>query len=89
MKAAIIFYFVGAIVGLFSRLYTESQSDSAIDDYGLTIARIAVIPIISGLAAVAEFVLYRSFSQLVPLSCGQPHNQRIASTPGVYDLAPK
>lgn len=53
MKTAAAYYLVGAIVGLFSRLYTEGQSDSAIDDYGLTVARVMITPVISGLAAIA------------------------------------
>jgi len=52
MKAALIFYLVGAIVGLFGRLHIESQSDHATDDYGLTKARVMVVPFLSGLAAV-------------------------------------
>ena len=52
MIDAMVFYFLGAIVGLFSRLYDERNTDSVIDDYGLTIARILVTPLLSGLAAL-------------------------------------
>ncbi|GAC1662155.1 MAG: hypothetical protein PVS3B3_33130 [Ktedonobacteraceae bacterium] len=57
LKAAIIFYLVGAMVGLFSRLYQESQADPAVDDYGLATARAVVTPLLSGLAALAGVFL--------------------------------
>ena len=87
MKAAIIFYLVGAIVGLFSRLYTESQSDSAIDDYGLTIARIAVIPIISGLAAVAGVLVVSVLSLNLLGAPGANHTTNVLPRlQDIYDL---
>ncbi|HEY6407137.1 MAG TPA: hypothetical protein VIY29_06705, partial [Ktedonobacteraceae bacterium] len=87
MKAAIIFYLVGAIVGLFSRLYTESQSDSAIDDYGLTIARIAVIPVISGLAAVAGVLVVAVLSLNLLGAPGANHTTNVLPRlQDVYDL---
>jgi hypothetical protein len=49
---AMVFYFLGAIVGLFGRLYDERHADTVIDDYGLSMARIIVTPLISGLAAL-------------------------------------
>ncbi|HYX50557.1 MAG TPA: hypothetical protein VE843_12480, partial [Ktedonobacteraceae bacterium] len=49
---ATIFAFVGALAGLIGRLYTESQSDKAIDDYHLSTARLLVTPLLSSLAAV-------------------------------------
>ena len=49
---------LGAIVGLFARLNTESnQTDVAIDDYGLTMARVLVAPLLSGLAALVGVFL--------------------------------
>ncbi len=49
---ATIFAFVGALAGLIGRLYTESKSDKAIDDYRLSTARLLVTPLLSALAAV-------------------------------------
>jgi hypothetical protein len=49
---AMVFYFLGAIVGLFGRLLDERNTDTVIDDYGLSMARILVTPLISGLAAL-------------------------------------
>ncbi len=58
IEHVIVFYFLGAIVGLFARLNTESnQTDAAIDDYGLTMARVLVAPLLSGLAALVGVFL--------------------------------
>ncbi len=49
---AMVFYFLGAIVGLFGRLLDERNADTAVEDYGLSMTRILIIPLISGLAAL-------------------------------------
>ena len=46
------FYIIGVAAGLFGRLYAESNKESAINDYGLSRARLQAIPLISGLAAI-------------------------------------
>lgn len=51
------FFLVGALFGLFARLYVEGKSDSASDDYGLFEARLIAVPILSGLAGVAGVFL--------------------------------
>jgi hypothetical protein len=51
------YFLVGAAVGLFSRLHHQAQSDAAVDDYGLTLARMCTLPIYSGLAAVGGVVV--------------------------------
>jgi hypothetical protein len=45
-------YIVGAITGLFNRLYIETGSIVASDDFGLSHARLALTPVLSGLAAI-------------------------------------
>ncbi|GHO82597.1 hypothetical protein [Dictyobacter formicarum] len=62
IEAATIYYLVGAMVGLFGRLYTEAQANQAISDYGLTFARIVVTPILSGMAAVGGVLVVAVFS---------------------------
>jgi hypothetical protein len=62
IKAATIYYLVGAGVGLFGRLYTEAQADQATGDYGLTMARIVVTPVLAGLAAVGGVLVVAMFS---------------------------
>ena len=49
---AMVFYFLGAVVGLFGRLSDEKNADKVIDDYGLSMTRIIVTPLISGLAVL-------------------------------------
>ncbi len=52
IKAATIFFFVGSLVGLFSRLYDQSQTDTSIDDFRLATARLIAAPLFCGLAAI-------------------------------------
>ena len=55
--AAASYFLVGAIVGLFSRLRTESEAERAIEDFGLSSARLIHRPLFSGLAAICGVVL--------------------------------
>ncbi len=55
--AATIFFLVGAIVGLFNRLYLETKIDNAINDFGLSMARVIATPVLSGLAAVSGVLI--------------------------------
>ncbi len=55
--AGVAFYLVGALVGLFNRLRGEADSDSAVEDYGLALARLVHTPLFSGLAAVSGVLL--------------------------------
>lgn len=50
-------FLVGAIVGLFNRMRVESRMDCAVEDYGLSVARLVHTPLFSGLAAVAGVFL--------------------------------
>ena len=65
IMAATIFYMVGALTGLFGRLYIESKTDTAADDYDLTLARIVVTPVLAGLAAVGGVLLTTMLSLTV------------------------
>jgi hypothetical protein len=55
--AAAAFYLVGAMIGLFNRLRLETQSEEAIEDYGLTSARLLCTPLFSGVAGITGVVL--------------------------------
>jgi len=55
--AATTFFLVGAIVGLFNRLYLETRVDNAINDFGLSMARVIATPVLSGLAAVGSVLV--------------------------------
>jgi hypothetical protein len=57
MLAATVFYLVGAVIGLFNRLNKQFQAQAAVEDYGLTNARLAAIPVYSGLAAIAGVLI--------------------------------
>jgi hypothetical protein len=57
IAAASAFYLVGATIGLLSRLRGESQSDSGVEDYGLSTARLITLPLFSGLAGIGGVVL--------------------------------
>ncbi len=86
MKAALVFYLVGATVGIFSRLYTESQTSSAIDDYGLTVARVAVTPLVSGLAGIAGVLVVAILSINILNTPGDPSNHGVPPLGVVYDI---
>lgn len=62
--AATVFYLVGTITGLFSRLMADSSRQVAIEDYGLNFARLIHTPLFSGLAAIGGVVLLA----LLPIS---------------------
>lgn len=57
MLSATVFLLIGAAVGFFNRLNSQFQAQSAVEDFGLTNARLITIPAYSGLAAVAGVVI--------------------------------
>jgi hypothetical protein len=74
--AAGVFYLVGALVGLFSRLRTEAMADNAIEDYGLTTTRLLYTPLFCGLAAVGGVLVINLLplllNRLAPVAEGSP-----------------
>ena len=64
--AVTVFYLVGAIVGLFNRLRLEVGRSGAVEDFGLSMARLVVTPLLSGLAAVAGVYLVAVAPSLFP-----------------------
>ncbi|MEO7519465.1 MAG: hypothetical protein ABIY58_11975 [Acidimicrobiales bacterium] len=61
------FYLVGAIVGLFRQLGKASSVDTVKQgDYGLSTARLLLIPLFSGLAAVGGVVLVALLGAVIP-----------------------
>lgn len=57
------FYLVGAVCGLFLRLFTEWKSnESSTDDYGLTRDRIMITPLLCGVAAVGGVLIASIFN---------------------------
>lgn len=53
-----VYYLIGATVGLFGRLYTQSKMDVSLDDYHLADARLLALPLYSGLAAMLGIFLF-------------------------------
>lgn len=51
---------VGAVMGLFGRIYRESQISTAFDDYGLSVTRLVATPLLSGLAGIGGVFLFSS-----------------------------
>lgn len=64
LKAAAILFFVGGLVGLFSRLYDQSKTDTSIDDYRLATARLIAAPLYSGLAAIGGVLVVQRMLDL-------------------------
>ena len=70
--AVTVFYLVGAIVGLFNRLRLEAGRSEAVEDFGLSMARLVVTPLLSGLAAVGGCISSPSL-----LRCSRPAGPRL------------
>jgi hypothetical protein len=64
---AVIYFLVGAITALFARARIEWSTASAVDDFGLTRARLLHLPWLAGLAAVGGVLVTAVLGpQLVP-----------------------
>jgi hypothetical protein len=58
VSAGVTFYLVGALIGLFSQLRTDSGLDARFEgDFSLARARLFYVPVLSGIAAVGGVVL--------------------------------
>ena len=66
IQTVAVLYLVGAIVGLFNRLRIDAGQSSAVEDFGLSQARLVVTPLVSGLAAVAGVYLIAALPALLP-----------------------
>jgi len=82
--AVSVFYLVGAIIGLFNRLRLEVARRSAVEDFGLSMARLIVTPLLSGLAAVAGVYLVAVAPSLFP-TAGRPA-PAVPTLTEVFDL---
>jgi len=82
--AVSVFYLVGAIVGLFNRLRLEVGRREAVEDFGLSMARLIVTPLLSGLAAVAGVYLVAVAPSLFPT--GQTAAPPPPTLTDVFDL---
>ena len=78
ITAATAFYLVGALLGLFNRLYDESKVNIASNDYNVTLARIIVTPVLSGIAGVLG-VLLTAMLSITLLKSALPQNANLSS----------
>jgi hypothetical protein len=89
--AACAFYLVGATIGLFSRLYIQSQQKFAVDDKGLATARLFLAPMLSGIAGVggvlATAMLSSAMLAIGLLTSTSTSTLRASGTPVVTPVA--
>ena len=83
---AIAFYLVGATVGLFNRLYLDANTETAIEDYGLSTVRLLHTPLISGLAALGGVLIIPMLSVLVNSNSGQGLSQAVPLLGNIFNL---
>ena len=57
LAAAGAFFLAGGLIGIFKRLYDEFQADADVEDYALSTARTAVVPLLSGIAGLFGVLL--------------------------------
>jgi hypothetical protein len=82
--AVSVFYLVGAIIGLFNRLRVEVGRREAVEDFGLSMARLVVTPLLSGVAAVAGVYLVAVAPSLFPT--GGQATPKTPTLTEVFDL---
>jgi hypothetical protein len=81
--AATIFFLVGAILGLFNRLYLETKVDNAVNDFGLSMARVIATPVLSGLGAVGSVLVITLLTGAIQTSLKFPDDFT-----GIYTINP-
>jgi len=83
--AVTAFYMVGAVAGLFGRLYGESRTRGALHDYGLSLARLSATPLLSGLAGVGGVLITGLLFNSI---LGAPEaSSKLASLEGIFSLS--
>jgi hypothetical protein len=85
--AGIVFYLVGAVVGLFRQLASASAADTqASEDYGLDDARLIQRPLFSGVAAVGGVVLTTIAVALAPPATSSSGSKPAAEVPSLEEI---
>jgi hypothetical protein len=69
--AGIVFFLVGALVGLFAQLWADARTDEAVEDFGLSAARLRQTVIVSGLAAVGGVLITAMVADATALQRGE------------------
>jgi hypothetical protein len=87
VTAGTAFFLIGAVVGLISRLHREALAELAIEDFGLSMARLIHTPLFSGVAAVAGVVLLSLVPAVVAPGGGSPGQDAEAQLENIFTLA--
>jgi hypothetical protein len=77
------YFLIGAVAGLFLRLYLASLESQVSDDYGLDAARVYQTPLLSGMAAVIGVVLMASVAGSTLAEVLTPETEPNATTAAV------
>jgi len=92
IEAAMAFFAMGAVVGLFNRVASLVGADTAVEDYSLSMARLIATPIFAGLAAIIGVYLVGTLYSASLASVFQPGGAestpiRVPRLIEIYDLA--
>jgi hypothetical protein len=79
--AGIVFYLVGALVGLFNRLAQQATSGTMVEDYSLAGVGLVLTPTLSGLAAVGGVALTGMLAMSGVMGLVQPNGSTSAAAP--------
>jgi hypothetical protein len=86
--SAIAYLLVGAIVGLFNRLYLDASAETAVEDYGLAAARLLHTPLLCGLAALGGALLVPLLSaQITPTGDGSAATIAAPTLGAIFDIS--
>ena len=85
ITAASVYFLVGAMIGLLNLLRGASQNDAAVEDYGLSTARLITMPLFCGLAALSGVVVMAMLQ--VAVSSSTPLTQPSSAEPTIVAKA--
>ena len=87
---AATFYLVGGVIGLVNQLRKDAETGSAVEDYGLSTARLVYTPLFSGVAAVGGVLLTALLAvnvvQTGAANAAQPTIDQAAQLLRIFDL---
>ncbi len=92
IAAGCVFFFVGALVGLVAQVRSDARRNEAVEDYGLTSARLYQTVLASGLAGVAGVLLMPFVAEVASAASGAAGAElttvfNVALNPGQLILA--
>lgn len=84
--AGATFFLVGAVIGLFNRLYLDASAQTVVEDYGLSSARLLHTPLLSGIAALGGVLVVPMLAALINPSADAAVAASAASVPRLEDI---